>query len=129
MAIVPMPPAALPTGMAPLPRLFAYAQTLGLESSLHRAKRGVATLALALVWLALAWRGSGRPHHLAALDEPLLAALLGRERLPAPRTLYRSLDAFPARAVRAAVEASYRAELPRRAGRVWAAVDAHQIPY
>jgi hypothetical protein len=31
--------------------------------------------------------------------------------------------------VRRAVEASYRAELPRRGGRVWAALDAHQIPY
>ena len=120
---------ALPTNVAPLPRLFAYAQSLGLERYLRRAKRGIGTLTLALVWLTLAWRGSGRPYHLAGLDEPLLAALLGRSRLPAPTTLYRSLSAFPARAVRAAVEASYRAELPRRAGRVWAAIDAHQIPY
>ena len=29
----------------------------------------------------------------------------------------------------AAVEAAYLAELPRRAGRVWAALDAHQVPY
>ena len=129
MAIVPASLSPQPTGVAPLPRLLAYAQALGLEAHLRRAKRGVPSLALAIVWLALAWRGSGRPHHLAALDEPLLAALIGRGRLPASRTLYRSLAIFPARAVRAAVEASYRAELPRRAGRVWAAVDAHQIPY
>ena len=129
MTSVPASRPALPTGVAPLPRLLAYTQALGLESYLRRAKRGVPSVALALVWLALAWRGTGRPYHLAGLDEPLLAALLGRERLPAPRTLSRSLDYFPARALRAAVEASYRAELPRRAGRVWVAVDAHQIPY
>lgn len=130
MAIVaPPPPAILPTAVAPLPRLLAYTQTLGLERHLSRARRGISTLALALVWLVLAWRGSGRPYHLTGLDDPLLAALLGRSRLPAPTTLYRSLALFPARAVRAAVETSYRAELPHRVGRVWAAVDAHQLPY
>lgn len=41
--------------------------------------------------LTLAWRGSGCPDHLATLDEPLLPALLGRDRLPGPQTLYRSL--------------------------------------
>ena len=129
MVSVPASRPTQPTGVAPLPRLLTYTQALGLESHLRRPKRGVPTLALAVVWLALAWRGSGRPYHLAGLDEPLLAALIGRERLPAPRTLSRSLAYFPARALRAAVEASYVAELPRRAGRVWAAVDAHQIPY
>ena len=85
MPIVPVAPAApLPTNVAPLPRLFAYAQTLGLERYLHRPKRGLPTLALALLWLVLAWRGSGRPQHLADLDEPLLAALLGCQRLPDP---------------------------------------------
>ena len=58
-----------------------------------------------------------------------MAPLLGRSRLPTPQTLYRSLGYFSATGVRAAVEASYRAELPRRAGRVWSAVDAHQVPY
>jgi Transposase DDE domain len=130
MAIVPVAfPSAWPTNVAPLARLFAYTQTLGLEPHLHRAKRGISTLVLALVWLTLAWRGSGRPLHVANLADPLLAALLGIDRLPAPRTLHRSLTYFPARAVRAAVEASYRAELPRRTGRVWAALDAHQLPY
>ncbi len=130
MSIVPpAPPATLPTNLAPLPRLLAYTQSLGLERSLQRPKRGVPTLALALVWLVLAWRGSGRPEHLAQLDEPLLAALLGRERLPGARTLRRSADHFAAHDVRAAVEAAYLAELPRRTGRVWAAVDAHQLPY
>jgi hypothetical protein len=130
MAIVAAPSTgALPTGSAALPRLFAYVQALGLERHLRRAKRGFASLTLALVWLTLAWRGSGRPAHVALLADPLLAALLGEGRLPSPRTLLRSLGHFPARAVRAAVEASYRAELPRRAGRVWAAVDAHQLPY
>jgi hypothetical protein len=128
MASVP-PPGPLPTNLAPLPRLLAYAQSLGLERHLFRAKRGIGTLALALVWLTLAWRGSGRPHHLALLDEPLLAALLGRSRLPTPQTLHRSLAYFSGKALRAAVEAAYQAELPRRAGRVWAAVDAHQVPY
>ena len=32
---------------------------------------------LSLVWLTLAWRGSGRPHPVDVLQEPLLAALLG----------------------------------------------------
>ena len=121
-------PSVLPTAVAPLPALLAYTQTLDLERHLRRARRGVGTLALALLWLVLAWRGSGRPYHVAGFDEPLLAALAGRSRLPSPTRLYRSLRTFPARAVRAAVEASYRAELPTRPGRVWAAVDAHQIP-
>jgi DDE family transposase len=120
---------AQPTNLARLPRLLAYAQGLSLERHLSRPKRGLSTLALALVWLVLAWRGTGRPERLDALDEPLLAALLGRARRPAARTLLRSLAYFPAHDVRRAVEASYRAELPRRAGRVWASLDAHQIPY
>lgn len=127
--VPPLPPPAVPTNAAPLPRLLAYAQSLGLAAHLSRPKRGLSTLALALVWLVLAWRDSGRPHHLAALDEPLLAALLGRGRLPSPKTLYRSLGRYSAKGVRAAVEAAYLAELPHRAGRVWAAVDAHQVPY
>jgi Transposase DDE domain len=129
MAIVPGPPAALPTNLAPLPRLLAYAQGLGLERYLRRPKRGVPTLVLTLLWLVLAWRGGGRPEHLAHLDEPLLAALLGTARLPCPRTLRRSADHFAARAVRCAVEAAYLAGLPHRTGRVWAAIDAHQLPY
>lgn len=130
MAIVTArPPVALPTGSAPLARLFAYTQALGLERYLRRTKRGVSSLTLALLWLTLAWRGSGRPAHLPLLRDPLLAALLAEERLPSARTLLRSLGYFPAHALRAAVEASYRAELPRRAGRVWVAVDAHQVPY
>src|SRR5436309_9559613 len=130
MASVPVTPvAAAPTNAAPLPRLFAYTQALGLEAYLFRAKRGVSTLALALVWLTLAWRGTGRPERLMDLDEPLLATLLGRARLPAPQTLRRGLGAFSTKGVREAVEAAYRAELPRRTGRVWAALDAHQVPY
>jgi hypothetical protein len=89
----------------------------------------VGTLALSLVWLALAWRGTGRPHRLGALQEPLLAALVGLPALPSAQTLHRSLGYFPAKALRAAVEAAYRAELGRRTGRVWVAVDAHQVPY
>lgn len=129
MAIVADPAPAVPTNLAPLPHLLAYAQSLGLERHLDRPGRGIPTLALALVWLVLAWRGSGRPEHLDRLDEPLLAALLGRGRAPCARTLRRSLARFSAGRVRAAVEAAYLAELPRRAGRVWAAVDAHQVPY
>ena len=84
---------------------------------------------LSLVWLTLAWRGSGRPHHIGLLQEPLLAALLGVDRLPTAQTLHRALAYFSAHDVRAAVEAAYRAELPRRAGRIWAALDSHQLPY
>jgi hypothetical protein len=100
------PGTALPTNGAPLPRLLAYAQALNLAPYLHRPKRGVTTLTLALLWLVLAWRGSGRPEHLAQLDGPLLAALLGCRRLPCPRTVQRSLDHFAARDVRRAVEAA-----------------------
>src|SRR5690242_923886 len=119
---------ARPTNLAPLPRLLAYARGLGLERRLSRAKRGIPTLALALVWLVLAWRGTGRPERLDHLDEPLLGALLGRARQPAARTLLRSVAYFAAHDVRHAIEASYLAELPRREGRVWAALDAHQLP-
>src|SRR3954466_5033263 len=118
-----------PTNAAPLPRLFAYATSLGLERFLERRKRGLSTLVLSLVWLTLAWRGSGRPHHIGLLQEPLLVALLGVDRLPTAQTLHRALTYFAAHDVRAAVEAPYRAELPRRAGRIWAALDSHQLPY
>jgi Transposase DDE domain len=129
MASVPLvAEPAQPTNLAPLPGLFAYAQGLGLEQELSRPKRGIPTLVLALLWLTLAWRGSGRPERVGALGEPFLAALLGLPRLPDARTRQRSLASFPARAVRAAVEAAYRAELPRRTGRVWIALDAHQVP-
>src|SRR5262245_21286891 len=130
MASVPAAPAPpTPTNAAPLPRLFAYTQTLGLDTALFRAKRGMGTLALALLWLTLAWRGTGRPERLKQLDAPLLAALLGRARLPAPETLRRGLAAFSPKGLRHAVEAAYRAEWPRRSGRVWVALDAHQVPY
>jgi hypothetical protein len=112
-----------------LSHLLAYSQALGLESLLALPKRGIPSLALSLLWLVLAWRGSGRPDHLRHCDEPLLAALIGRAQLPDPETLRRALGYFPTRAVRAAVEASYRAELPRRPGRIWVALDAHQVPY
>jgi hypothetical protein len=120
---------AQPTNLAAIPRLLAYTQALGLERLLRRPKRGISILALSLVWLVLAWRGTGRPHRLGLLDEPLLAALLGRERLPTARTLARSLGYVAAQGMRRAVEGSYLAELPRRGGRVWAAIDAHQVPY
>src|SRR5215208_7447534 len=125
------PVGARPTNLAALPRLLAYTQGLGLERWLARPKRGIPTLALALalVWLVLAWRGTGRPERLDRLDEPLLAALLGRDRRPTARTLLRSVASFSGHDVRRAVEASYLAELPRRDGRVWAALDAHQLPY
>ena len=121
--------AAQPTNAAPLPGLFAYTQALGLKRHLQRGKRGVSTLALSLLWLALAWRGTGRPERLGALGEPLLATLLGLPTLPSAQTLSRSLAYFPARALRAAVEAAYAAELGQRTGRVWVALDAHQVPY
>jgi hypothetical protein len=124
-----VPVGAQPTNLAALPRLLAYTQALGLERWCARPKRGLSTLALSLVWLVLAWRGTGRPERLDLLDEPLLAALLGRARRPTARTLLRSPSYFSAHGVRRAVEASYRAELPRRGGRVWAALDAHQLPY
>ena len=93
-----------PTNAAPLPRLFAYTAGLGLERFLDRRKRGLSTLVLSLVWLTLAWRGTGRPHHIGLLQEPLLAALLGVDRLPTAQTLHRALAYFSAHDVRAARE-------------------------
>jgi hypothetical protein len=129
MAIVRTPPAVVPTNLAPLPRLLADAQALGLERCLTRPTRGIATLALALLWLTLAWRGSGRPDHVDRWADPLLAALLGRPGLPCARTLRRSLARFSATGVRAAVEAAYRAALPRRSARIWVSIDSRQVPY
>ena len=77
----------------------------------------------------LAWRGSGRPEHVDARDELLLAALLGRDRLPCARTLRRSLARFSAHTIRAVVEVAYLVELSHRTGRVRVALDAHQVPY
>jgi hypothetical protein len=111
------------------PSLLTYVQALALERQLFRRKRGIPTLVLALVWLVLAWRGTGRPQHLPMLEAPLLAARLGRSRLPSATTLDRSLHYFSAHAVRASVEAAYLAELPHRSGRVWVALDSHQVPY
>jgi hypothetical protein len=45
---------AQPTNVAPLARLFAYSQTLGLERGLGRPKRGLPPLVLGLLWLTLA---------------------------------------------------------------------------
>ena len=56
-----------PTNAAPLPRLFAYTTSLGLERFLDRRKRGLPTLVLSLVWLTLTWRGrAAAPCRLAA---------------------------------------------------------------
>src|SRR3954447_23442586 len=128
-SVLPAGAPAQPSNAAPLPRLVAHTTSLGLECFLERRKRGLSTLVLSLVWLTLAWRGSGRPHHIGLLQEPLLVALLGVARLPTAKTLPRALASFSAHDVRAAVEAPYRAELPRRAGRIWAALDSHQLPY
>src|ERR1044072_6462999 len=128
-SVLPPSAAVQPTNAAPLPRLFAYTTGLGLERFLARRKRGLSTLFLSLVWLTLAWRGSGRPHHIRLLQEPLLAALLGVDRLPTPQTLHRALAYFAAHDARAAVEGSNLPKLPRRAGRIWAALDSHQLPY
>lgn len=127
--VLAVAPALQPTHVAPLGQLLAYTQSLDLPRYLARRKRGVSTLALSIVWLVLAWLGTGRPHHLRLLADPLLIALLGLRRLPTPQTLHRSLAHFAAHDVRAAVEAAYGAELARRPGRIWAALDAHQLPY
>jgi hypothetical protein len=118
-----------PTNVVHLPALLAYTQGLGLERYLARTKRGLSSLSLALLWLVLAWRGSGRPYHLRLLAEPLLPVLLGLRRLPCARTLARSVRVFSAHDVRRAVETAYQASLPGRPGRVWVALDAHQLPY
>jgi hypothetical protein len=124
-----LPDSPQPTCLAALPELLAYTQNLGLERHLARPKRGVSTLAASLLWLCLAWRGSGRPYHLAHLHEPFLAAIISRPQLPTSPTLSRSLAYFSAHALRAAVQDAYRATLPHREGKIWVAVDTHQIPY
>ena len=118
---------AQPTHAVPLAELLAYTQALGLERWLRRPKRGLSTLVLSLLWLVLAWHGSGRPYQLARVEEPLLALLLGVEGVPTAETLRRSLAHFPTQAVRRAVEAAYGAELGRRPGRLWAALDSHFV--
>lgn len=128
-SLSPASPSPLPTDLARLPQLLAYTQSLGLERYLHRPKRGIPTLAVALLWLCLAWRGSGRPYHLTHYEEPLLAALIGRHRLPCDQTLYRSLAYFSAKALRRAVEEAYLHSRAVLSGRVWVAVDTHQVPY
>ncbi len=107
----PCPRRRCPRRWPLLPRLLAYTQALGLERHLRRPKRGLPTLVLALVWLVLAWRGSGRPHHLADLDEPLLAALLGGHQPPCPKTLHRSLGYFARTTCARRSRAAYLAEL------------------
>src|SRR5437879_2928394 len=119
----------LPTDLAALPKLLAFTQHLGLERYLHRPKRGIPTLALALLWLCLAWRGSGRPYHLGQLVEPLLAALIGRHRLPSDQTRSRSLAYFSAKALRRAVEEAYLQSRSPVPGRVGVEIDTHQVPY
>src|SRR5262245_51713338 len=106
MASVLGAPTAQPTNLAALPGLVAYTQALGLEPHLRRAKRGMGTLALSLVWLTLAWRGSGRPEQVGLLAEPLLPALAGLPRLPSAKALRQSLGHYAATALRAAVEAA-----------------------
>jgi hypothetical protein len=123
------PTSPRPTDLAALPELLWYTEQLGLERHLTRSKRGLSTLAASLLWLCLAWRGSGRPYHLTHLHEPFLAAIIGRPQVPTPRTLYRSLAYYSARALRLAVQDAYRATLPHREGKIWVAVDTHQIPY
>lgn len=124
-----VPTSSQPTALAALPDLLAYTASLDLEPHLDRPRRGIPTLALALLWLCLAWRGSGRPYHLRFLDEPLLAALIGRPRIPTPQTLYRSLSLYSAHGLRAAVEQACLAAVPDRSGGIWVAIDAHQLPY
>src|SRR3954465_13717416 len=78
MASVPRPqPALQPTNLAPLPQLFAYTQSLGLERWLARPKRGVSTLVVSRLWLTVAWR-STREHQGAARPARRGRALLGR---------------------------------------------------
>jgi hypothetical protein len=119
----------MPTGLAALPCLLAYTQQLDLRRWLDRPKRGIPTLVLAVWWLVLSWRGSGRPAHGALLDEPLLLGVLGQEQRPNSSPLLRSLRYFSAHDLRHAVQTSYTATLEQRSGRIWVSLDSHQIPY
>jgi len=126
---IPAPSQPVPTGLAALPHLLAYAQQLDLRRWLDRPKRGVPTLIMALWWLILSWRGSGRPEHASLLDEPLLLDLMGQRRRPSLSTLVRSLHYFAAHDLRQAVQDSYLATLEDRPGRIWVSLDSHQVPY
>lgn len=75
-------PAAILLHAATLPRLPDGVRALSLERRLTRPARGLSTLASAPVWLALARRDSGRPHHLDGLDEPLPTTATTRRTWP-----------------------------------------------
>lgn len=121
----PIPPV---TGLAPLPLLLAYTERVLPKSAFVSTGRGVSTVGMALLWLVLAWRGSGRPSHLRLLVDAVIAVLVGLSVLPCPKTLARSLDRFAVRPLRHMLEAQYRTTRPRRARR-WVALDAHQLPF
>ena len=55
-----------------------------------------------------------RPHRLSWLDEPLLAVLLGRARVPCPKTLREGLGSLPANAVRGKFYRPVKAQVTAR---------------
>lgn len=121
-------PVPLVTSLACLPRLVSYSQQVLAKGAFLRAGRGVPLWSLALLWLVLAWRGSGRATHLPYVADGVLALLAGLSTLPCSKTLARSLHRFPVRALRQALEAQYLATVPRRSRR-WVALDTHQLPF
>jgi hypothetical protein len=110
-------PIVHPTYLTPLPHLMACAQRLGLEQYLSRPKHGCSTLILAIAWLVLAWRGSGRPYQVRYLADPLHAALLGREQLPSAKTFARSLAYYAVKDVCATADGRLPPDREGQAGR------------
>jgi hypothetical protein len=66
-----------PTRSAPLVRLLAHTQSLGLEPSLDRCKCGLSTLVLSLVWQVLGVVPKHHPCFLASFRSNLWGAPRG----------------------------------------------------
>ena len=124
------PVGARPTNLAPLPRLLALHPGAG-PGAPPVARQARHPDPGAGAGLAGAGLARDRPARAAdRLDEPLLAALLGRARLPcgadaAAEPGRTSRRTACARRSRPPIGPSCRAAT----GRVWAALDAHQVPY
>ena len=129
MGIVAGQTSPAPTNLAPLAHLLAYVQGLGLERYLDRPKRGVGTLTLSLIWLILAWRGSGPA---VSSDAPGGAPAAGAGRRGQAAG---AADPVPesGRLPGQGAAGRRRGSLPGRTaapeGRVWVALDAHQLLY
>lgn len=116
------------TSLACLPKLLSYTQQVLPKEAFVRPGRGVSLWSLALIWLVLAWRGSGRATHLPYFADAVLAVLVGLTALPCSKTLARSLSRCAVRPIRRALEDQYLTTVPKH-DRRWVALDTHQVPF